>query len=335
MFMELKGIDVSHWQGNIDWGLVKQNVDFAIIKAGGSDDGFYTDSTFESNYAGAKAVGLPIGAYYFVGKDFVSSADGLADADRFIEILKGKSFEYPVYLDIETTNPKDKEGVTDAAISFCRQMEKAGYFVGIYGSDIGTFRNRLDNERLDNWTKWVANYSHEPVYVTDYHIWQHSSQGNIAGIQANVDLNYCNVDYASIIKSGGFNGFGGAEVEEPKVETPVTTKNHSIGEIVEFDEIFASCDSKEALKPLYTSGKITAIKEGRNPYLINEGMGWINDNSITTHKERTYTVKTNDSLWKIAAEQLGNGARYTEIASMNGIKDSNLIYPGQVLKLPD
>lgn len=334
--MEIKGIDVSHWQGDIDWELVKNSgVEFAIIKAGGSDDGFYTDSKFEINYAGAKAVGLPIGAYYFVGKDFVSSADGKADADRFIEILKGKSFEYPVYLDIESTNPKDKEGVTDAAISFCRQMENAGYFVGIYGSDIGTFRTRLDNERLDNWTKWVANYSHEPSYVTDYKMWQHSSNGNVSGIKANVDLNICYADYPTIIKAGGFNGFGGAEVEEPKVENPVTTYKHNVGETVEFNEIFASCDSKEALKPLYTSGKITDIREGRNPYLINEGMGWINDNSIVTNIVKTYTVQTNDSLWKIAQEQLGNGARYTEIANLNGIKDSNLIYPGQVLKLPD
>lgn len=334
--MEIKGIDVSHWQGDIDWELVKNSgVEFAIIKAGGSDDGFYTDSKFESNYAGAKAVGLPIGAYYFVGKDFVSSADGKADADRFIEILKGKSFEYPVYLDIESTNPKDKEGVTDAAISFCRQMENAGYFVGIYGSDIGTFRTRLDNERLDNWTKWVANYSHEPSYVTDYKMWQHSSNGNVSGIKANVDLNICYADYPTIIKAGGFNGFGGAEVEEPKVENPVTTYKHNVGETVEFNEIFASCDSKEALKPLYTSGKITDIREGRNPYLINEGMGWINDNSIVTNTVKTYTVQTNDNLWKIAQEQLGNGARYTEIANLNEIKDSNLIYPGQVLKLPD
>lgn len=334
--MEIKGIDVSHWQGDIDWELVKNSgVEFAIIKAGGSDDGFYTDSKFESNYAGAKAVGLPIGAYYFVGKDFVSSADGKADADRFIEILKGKSFEYPVYLDIESTNPKDKEGVTDAAISFCRQMENAGYFVGIYGSDIGTFRTRLDNERLVNWTKWVANYSHEPSYVTDYKMWQHSSNGNVSGIKANVDLNICYADYPTIIKAGGFNGFGGAEVEEPKVENPVTTYKHNVGETVEFNEIFASCDSKEALKPLYTSGKITDIREGRNPYLINEGMGWINDNSIVTNTVKTYTVQTNDNLWKIAQEQLGNGARYTEIANLNEIKDSNLIYPGQVLKLPD
>lgn len=330
--MEIKGIDVSHWQGDIDWQLVKNSgIEFAIIKAGGSDDGFYTDSKFESNYAGAKAVGLPIGAYYFVGKDFVSSADGKADADRFIEILKGKSFEYPVYLDIESTNPKDKEGVTDAAISFCRQMENAGYFVGIYGSDIGTFRTRLDNERLVNWTKWVANYSHEPSYVTDYKMWQHSSNGNISGIKANVDLNICYADYPTIIKAGSFNGC--SSKEEPANE--VVTHKHSVGETVEFNEIFASCDSKEALKPLYTSGKITDIREGRNPYLINEGMGWINDNSIVTNTVKTYTVQTNDSLWKIAQEQLGNGARYTEIANLNGIKDSNLIYPGQVLKLPD
>ena len=66
--MTIKGIDVSHWQGTIDWNKVKKaGIEFAIIKAGGSDAGFYTDSKWEANYKGAKAAGIPIGAYYFVG----------------------------------------------------------------------------------------------------------------------------------------------------------------------------------------------------------------------------------------------------------------------------
>ena len=97
-----KGIDVSHWQGNIDWNKVKKaGIEFAIIKAGGSDAGFYTDSKWEANYKGAKAAGIPIGAYYFVGKDCVTAAAGKADAERFLKILKGKQLEYPVYMDNE------------------------------------------------------------------------------------------------------------------------------------------------------------------------------------------------------------------------------------------
>ena len=68
--MTRKGIDVSHWQGTIDWNKIKKaGIEFAIIKAGGSDAGFYTDSKWEANYKGAKAAGIPIGAYYFVGKE--------------------------------------------------------------------------------------------------------------------------------------------------------------------------------------------------------------------------------------------------------------------------
>ena len=75
--MTRKGIDVSHWQGTIDWNKVKKaGIEFAIIKAGGSDAGFYTDSKWEANYKGAKAAGIPIGAYYFVGKDCVTAAAG-------------------------------------------------------------------------------------------------------------------------------------------------------------------------------------------------------------------------------------------------------------------
>lgn len=91
----IKGIDVSHWQGTIDWDKVKAaGIKFAIIKAGGSDAGFYTDSKWEANYMGAKSAGIPIGAYYFVGKDCVTATAGKADAERFIKILKGKQLEY-------------------------------------------------------------------------------------------------------------------------------------------------------------------------------------------------------------------------------------------------
>ena len=108
--MTRKGIDVSHWQGTIDWNKVKKaGIEFAIIKAGGSDAGFYTDSKWEANYKGAKAAGIPIGAYYFVGKDCVTAAAGKADAERFLQILKGKQLEYPVYICLlyTSTSPRD------------------------------------------------------------------------------------------------------------------------------------------------------------------------------------------------------------------------------------
>ena len=89
----MKGIDVSVHQKNINWAQVKASgISFAILKAGGSDAGFYTDSTFEANYAAAKAAGIPVGAYYFVGPLCVSREDGIADAKRFLKMIEGKSF---------------------------------------------------------------------------------------------------------------------------------------------------------------------------------------------------------------------------------------------------
>lgn len=333
--MEIRGIDVSHWQGNIDWERVKNGgVNFAIIKAGGSDDGFYTDSNFEKNYANAKAVGMPVGAYYFVGKDFTSTEDGVIDARMFLNIIKGKQFEYPVYVDIEITDPAQEVGVTDAAIAFCKEMEREGYFVGIYGSDLSTFDSRLENERLDAFSKWVARYGGEPQYVKNYDMWQYSSSGQVPGIYGAVDMNISHVDYTSVIKGNGFNGF--TINTNPDVLPVVEIEEHRVGETVNFEGIFATSEDSEVLKPLYTTGKITSIRQGaRNPYLINDGMGWVNDSVIVTpSNETTYVVQSGDSLWSIATDKLGNGQRYKEIANLNGISDPSKIYVGTTLRIP-
>ena len=204
----IKGIDVSHWQGTIDWNKVKEaGIQFAIIKAGGSDDGFYTDSKWEANYKGAKAAGIPIGAYYFVGKDCVSAAAGKADAERFLKILKGKQLEYPVYMDNEAQPASAKTGITEATIAFCETMENAGYFVGIYGSTYSGFKERMDDGRLTPYAHWVAQYASKCTYSGNYGIWQYSSKGKVSGISGNVDLDYAYVDYPSVITKDGFNGY--------------------------------------------------------------------------------------------------------------------------------
>lgn len=331
--MQIKGIDVSHWQGDINWADVKNDgIEFAIIKAGGSDAGFYTDSKFEENYINAKAVGMPIGAYYFVGKDFKSKEDGIADAKRFLQIIEDKQFEYPVYVDIEITDPADEVVVTDSAIAFCEEMEKNGYFVGIYGSDLSTFDSRLELDRLSAFTKWVARYGSDPKYVEDYALWQYTSEGNVAGINGNVDMNYSNTDFATIIKDNGFNGYSIEYTPAPSKEEQAL---HKVGETVTFYEIYISSDSDNPMTPRRNRGEITSILAGaRNPYLIDLNMGWINDNSIVS-EERIYTVVAGDSLWEIANKMLGDGSRYKEIANLNGIENANKIYVGEVLRIPN
>lgn len=185
----IQGIDVSRWQGEIDWNKVAEDgIKFAILKAGGSDAGFYKDRTFERNYAGAKAVGLKVGAYYFVGKYCTSSIDGMADAQRFVKLVEGKSFDLPLFIDIETTPQSKKKGATDAVIAFCQVIKDNGYTPGVYASKTSGFVDRLEDSRLTDIIHWVAQYNSSCTYKGNYTFWQKSSTGKVKGIAGNVDL---------------------------------------------------------------------------------------------------------------------------------------------------
>jgi len=240
----MKGIDISHHnndKGKIDFQKVKQSgYDFVIIKAGGAEAGYYKDSCFEKNYADAKSASLHVGAYYFTSA-FTTAEQGRKEAQKFIDIIKGKTFDFPVYADVErfAGNPA---GATDATTAFCDFMEKNGYFVGIYSSDISGFKDNLEIDRLENYSKWVARYGSSPKYVKNYGIWQQTETGRVDGISGNVDLNECYVDYPEIIQNAGLNGF-------PK-EGPSQAEKKSVQEIAEevlADKWGTGADRKERL----------------------------------------------------------------------------------------
>lgn len=205
----IKGIDVSSWQGNIDFKKVKDNgVQFVICRAGGSDGSFFTDKMFLRNVFNALEAGLHIGAYYIVGKYCKSGEAGLADAQRFYNIIKDLPLDYPVYIDFELPDTSNKQGNTDACFAFCEYMEHQGYYAGIYASDIYGFKERLIPDQLVRFDKWVAKYSnYEPNFIKKWGIWQYSSKGNVPGINGHVDLNWSRNDYAEIIKQHHLNGF--------------------------------------------------------------------------------------------------------------------------------
>jgi GH25 family lysozyme M1 (1,4-beta-N-acetylmuramidase) len=174
---KLFGIDISHWQGDmsIEQARNERGVRFAIIKAAGADDGKYKDSKFENYYAQCKAIGLPVGAYYYGNAKSVTEAE--QEADHFLSVIAGKQFEYPIYYDVEGKMLNNSRGVlTDIVIAFCDRCEKAGYFVGVYTSD-SHFQAHVDDDRLQRFTHWVARYSsNEPVTVHD--IWQYGGEHN-------------------------------------------------------------------------------------------------------------------------------------------------------------
>lgn len=189
------GIDVSAWQGKIDFNKVKKSgYEFVIIKAGGNDDGFYTDSRFETNYTGAKKAGLKVGAYYFVNYDF-SSKNAQKLAEVFYNIVKNKTFDLPLFIDVETTPTSNKAAVTKGINIFCDYLSKKGYKSGVYASAISGFVDRINIHDLSkNIYKWVASYSYKPSNVGKnaiYCIWQKTSKGKVDGIIGNVDINEC------------------------------------------------------------------------------------------------------------------------------------------------
>lgn len=322
---KIKGIDVSHWQGTIDWNKVKAaGIKFAIIKAGGSDAGFYTDSKWEAIYKGAKAAGIPIGAYYFVGKDCVTAAAGKADAERFIQILKGKQLEYPVYMDNEAQPASAKAGITEATIAFCETMENAGYFVGIYGSTSSGFKERMDDSKLKPYAHWVAQYASKCTYSGEYGIWQYSSKGSVDGISGNVDMDYGYIDYPSIIKSGGFNGYTktAADTDKSGEDTPaVPTK--SVTELAQ-EVIAGKWENGTARKDALTAAgyDYSAIQAKVNELLAKD--------AVTTTV--WYTVKSGDTLSAIARKY---GTTVSAIQKLNPtlIKNVNLIITGWKIRV--
>lgn len=246
----MKIIDVSRWNYtkhyNIDFNKVRASgVEGVIIKAGGSDDGFYKDPYFERSYDQAKKAGLLVGCYYFVGPYFKSAIDGKTDARCFLDLIKGKQFELPVFIDIENLISRNRETITQGAIAFCEEMENNKYFTGIYGSEVATFNDLLVYDKLcinknghPRFCTWVANYS-DKVYIkkiaNNALIKQYSSKGKVPGVPTNVDLNTADSgaikDIVNAIKKYGLNNFKAEKSEEPK-ERIIVLKHGEVIKIV-------------------------------------------------------------------------------------------------------
>lgn len=201
------GIDVSKWQGNIDFNKVKAaGVDFVIIRAGYGRYINQKDPYFEQNYTRAKAAGLNVGAYWY--SYAASIADANAEAAVCIEAIKGKQFEYPIFFDLEENSQfaKGKAFCSDLVVAFCGALEKAGYFAGLYMSR-SPLTQYITKDVAARYTLWVAEYGAKLNYNGDVGMWQNTSSWRVAGINGNVDHDYSYLDYPTIIKNGGFNGF--------------------------------------------------------------------------------------------------------------------------------
>lgn len=203
-----QGVDVSVYQGNIDWKAAKADgVEFAIMRAGYGKYVSQKDKYFDQNMQNAKAAGLPCGAYWF--SYALTPEDAIKEADAFYEVIKDYQFEYPVSFDMETESQSklSKEQVTAIIDAFCGRMESYGYYTTLYS--YASFLNYKVGESIfDKYDIWVAHYNtSKPAFNRHYGLWQYSSTGTIDGIQGNVDQDFAYLDYERIIKNANLNGF--------------------------------------------------------------------------------------------------------------------------------
>lgn len=310
----MKGIDISSYQKNLKLESVKMSgYEFAILRAGftgyGANRTKNKDSSFENFYAQAKAAKLPVGCYWYSCAN--TKETGIAEAEFLYEnCLKGKQFEYPIYIDIEETRwqMSNKTGVTDAIIAFCEYLENKGYFVGIYSST-SWFKNQIDTKRLNAYSKWVAawRYDKPEFEYSGFDMWQYTEQGKVDGIQVDLDIAY--KDFPSIIKAAGLNGFKKSDKSEAK---------KSIDEI-----------AREVIDGKWATGAARRAKLKAAGYDYDVIQQRVNE-ILAKKKTIVYTVKKGDTLSAIAKKYK---TTVKQITKDNGIKNANMIQVGQKLKI--
>lgn len=199
-----KGIDVSKFQGEIDWKLVKEDgVEFAILRAGyrGYGNGkLVLDEMFIENLEGTKAQNIDIGVYFY--SQATSKEEAVEEAEMVIEALRGYDVTYPVVLDTELpsgdgarTDGLTNEERTEYILAFCEIIEEAGYIPMVY-SNVNWFILKTDYKALSKYDIWLANYDSQPYFPYDFQMWQYSEKGQVNGIEGDVDLNICFKDYS-------------------------------------------------------------------------------------------------------------------------------------------
>lgn len=206
---KLVGVDVSKYNGYPDWKKAKQSgVQFAILRLGSGYGGGYVDKTFEYNYRACKKAGIGVGVYV------ASYLNISSEIDMTLKVLKGKQLEYPVYFDIEDFSLNGRSytntQLTNYTVRYCSEIERAGYYVGIY-SNKAFLDSRLYWGRIKKYDIWIAHWNKGVNYAGKYGMHQYTNQGQWRGIastgEGGVDTNWCFVDYPSLMKKLGLNGY--------------------------------------------------------------------------------------------------------------------------------
>lgn len=322
--MERKGIDISYYQGDIDFNSLKGNVDFAMVRT--SYGNFTEDSKYKQNVAGLESVGIPYGFYHF---SYATTVEGAKEeAEGFINIIKNYKPLYPVAIDVESTSVTEnvrEDTLIDIVKTFCKTVEDAGYYVMIY-ANLNYLNNKLDSQELDDYDKWLAEWTNRPTYSKPFGMWQYSSKGSMPGIDGNVDLDIAYKDYPSIIKANNLNNYNGSSMDNDNAS------NENDSQIINY--VVKKGDTLSGIASKYgtTYQKLASYNNISNPNKIYPGQ-IIKIPGTTSIKPDTYVVKKGDSLSSIASKYGTTWQKlYEKNKSVIG-SDPDKIYPGQILTI--
>ena len=312
---KLKGIDVSSWNGIIDWKKVKDdNINFVMIRTGfGSESPNQIDKQFTNNIKGAIENNIKVGVYHFSYATSPEKAEGEAEfCIKLIENYKDK-IEFPVAFDFEydslVNNPLTKKEITDCMIAFCERVKEKGYKPCIY-TNYDFIKNKIDMDRLKDYYLWLSYpNSEQPNIKCD--IWQNSFAGKVNGINGDVDTD---ISYKDFIK----------KEENPPQDNKNDNKNYINYTVVQGDTLWDI--AKEFLGNGLRYVEISKANNLKND-IIYPGMVL----KIPKEKEVIlYKVKKGDTLSSIAKKY---NTTVDKLASDNNIKDKNLIFVGQIIKI--
>lgn len=311
---KIKGIDVSHYQGSVNWKTVKgAGIKFVFIKA--TQGTSYPQVSYFRNHAPkALAAGLNVGVYHY--GTFSNVSEAKAQAAYFISVVKDYRLTYPLVLDLEENKKGvSKSALTDAAISFLEKIENAGYFAILYTSK-SFLENSLDEDRLKPYALWCARYADALGRSAD--IWQYSSKGKVDGINGCVDMNWSYRDFAEEIRCMN---------KKPVVKMAVK-------EVKKIPDMYVikSGDTLTEIADKYDLSVDYIVKRNsiKNKNKIFPGQRLRLKGKAPVPEKRFYKVRPGDTVSELAKKY---GSTIQQIKSWNNLDSKYTIYAGKTIRV--
>lgn len=307
-------IDVSEHNGTLDWEAIKPQIDGAILRCGyGGDTPSQDDLQYIRNANECTRLQIPFGVYLFSYAR--NGQEAIDEAQHTLRLVKDYNLDLPIYYDLEYSayiGDLNASQYTEIANAYCEKIEAAGGYVGIYANTY-FWQSKLMN--VNAYTRWVAQWASSVTLDKKYKLWQYSSDGQINGSSARTDVNRWYDDFLTMC--GTKNYFKGGDTPTPP--TPSPSLRYGVGDQVSFNALYTNSMATDKITNIAVhSGTITkVIKDALNPYLINNGTGWVNDEVIVNGNPVTPTP--NPSVSYHVGDEVSFDALYSSSTSSQKI----------------